>query len=209
MNILLVQTLRQQQAALSDEQFIAWANEILYALRSYYVSYRTILDILLKSDPVNAFAKAGVLAGAIQQSNPLVHQLLLQSGDSKGSAGGVNVGLSASQTMIDQLQAANLPGGPSAAEFDVVRNLGRSARRRCADWGCVQFGVAELAIVNGLQQGVVDLQNALPEGAVVRQTADGYEILQPPLFLVYATLPTAEQVSADLAKQQQAMEVTG
>lgn len=161
MNYARLYTERQAQLALSDAEFIAYANTTLYSPSpAPFASYRKIRYVLgnyyasqgtdaLSAD-IQARTKIGNIQQFVQAVDPMADQLLSIPGDEKGVSGGVDVSLPSAQAMIDALAQQ---GVLDEGEATILKNLGRVGRLRCSDWGC------ERAILDG------DLAEAIIAGA--------------------------------------------
>lgn len=194
MNILQVQSIRQQRSDLSDPQFITWANETLYTPKTCFVSYRSIRFLLMQIDPTTAKAKTEQMMAFVQQVDSLAHSLLLVPGNEKGDGGGIDVSLPDAQMMVNALLSQ---GTITAQEAKALLDLGRTARTRYADWGCERFGAEEMAMV-APDPAVVALEQQLPEGYILVSRPGNYDVIVGTRILHYLVLPTLEQIAADL-----------
>lgn len=98
---------------LSDADASAKLSTATVTPRPYYVSYRTLASVDL--------AAADAVMAALQSAHPSLYQLMLQAGDTDGSAGGVDVSLAATQAMIDQFAAS---GVITADQATAIKALG-------------------------------------------------------------------------------------
>lgn len=87
-------------ADLSDSDAAAALSVPTVSTRPYYVSYRTLASVDLGA--------ADAVMGALRQSHPDLATLMLQSGATDGTAGGVDVSLPATRAMIDQFVAGGI-----------------------------------------------------------------------------------------------------
>lgn len=109
------------------EGFVEWANETLYTLRpGSLCGYGTVS--LHFGDAV-----ADGIANFLQANAPHKYALFV--------AGNVDWGTEAVQAMADSL--GPLAGVPQAV-IDGLKDLGRTSRKRCADWGFVEVTQADV-----------------------------------------------------------------
>ena len=186
----------RQNSSLDDAAFVAWANEVLYAPKTYFISYRGIrYQLSLLSGAVAAKAKTEAMMQAINAADPLAHQMLLIPGDELGSGGGIDISQADATAMLDQFQAAGLL---SPNEAEALRDLGRTSHKRFEEWGLASFGQADLDAMAVLTTPLLALKAALPTYEV-SQAPDGVDVIDPVLNIVlhYPTMPTLETVQAD------------
>ena len=198
MDISLVISL-YQNSGMSPDQFIVWANSIVYTPVIYFVSYRSIRYTLSQiSGPAAAKAETESIMALVSSADTLAHSMLMVPGDINGNGGGIDISLPESQAMIDAIQSEGIL---NQIEADSIRNLGRTGTPRYVSWGCGQFGQAEMAAINGISTSEQALQTVLPTGAVLGIPPDGgYEVTFNNIYIRYNSLPTLDQVNAYITK---------
>lgn len=99
----------------SDDEITDWANAPSIEHRDpYYISYRSVLAVI--ADPVRLEAIAAVL----KANYPTTHEIMLQVGDTNGSAGGLSLGSEATRIFIQSLAT---PQGGSLLTQDEANSL--------------------------------------------------------------------------------------
>ena len=193
MNSQLILDIRQQNAQLTDGEFISWANELLYTPMAHYVNYRDIRALL---EPRTAQATTEAVMAAVEKLDRLVHAMLLLPGDEFGVGGGWDMSSPEMTAIMDELAAQRLC---TDAELAALRDLGRVGHRRCEVWGCSVLTAAMLTEVMGGDEKVKALVAAFPKEYHVRALASNdCEIIAGSIYLHYATVPTAEKAIADM-----------